>query len=340
MKLIFHIGAGKTGSTSIQRTLTLNDTLLKERGVWYLGLRLERASAKLFKWQETHSAIQDFYRLSNDEAKKQLLEVFRPITEEAKEKNIETLIWSNESFLGRNHNFTGALQQLQKEGVEVEILIYVREYASWAYSAYLQWGIKHKTYLGKLQTFTEWSKTHPPSFYKQMKNLLEIMPERVSVRNMSAIEDVVLDFLDFANIESEGIEISHSNQTPKNEELFLRALFNSKIDARVLPERFNNILGKDIHFSVRPKEFLDELLPTDDDLKSVLRETAYDQEEINSILLTQGQKKLEEKKYSAKSTDIDTEKLLMSLADIVMDQSKRIDNLERLSKKNKVIDGK
>lgn len=329
MKLIFHIGAGKTGSTSIQRTLKENDALLKEKGVWYLGLMLERTTTKLFEWQRNSSVVADFHHLSNDEAKRQLLEVFRPIIKEAKEKNIETLIWSNESFLGGKHNFIGALQELQKEGMEIEILIYVREYASWVRSAYSQWGIKHKTYKGKLQTFREWSTAHTPSFFKQMKNLLEIMPETVNVRNMSVVEDVVLDFFEFAKIKSEDINIFRDNDSPKNEELFLRALFNSKYHAQVLPARFNNVLGENIPFSQTPKEFLEKLLPTNSDLDNVLIDSAEDREKVNRILLAQEKKQFDGKNYSVKPIEVNTEKLVMALADIVMQQSRRIEKLER-----------
>ncbi len=330
MKLIFHIGAGKTGSTSIQRTLKENDAVLKEKGVWYLGLMLENSENKLFEWQQASSVVPEFHRLSNDEAQRQLLTVLRPVVKEAQEKNIHTLVWSNESFLGGKHNFIGALQELQKEGIKIEILIYVREYASWTRSAYIQWGIKHKTYKGNLQTFREWSEKHTPSFYRQMKNLLEIMPESVFVRNMSAVEDVVVDFLDFANIESSSIKVLRDNDSPKNEELLLRALFNSNYQSEVLPQRFNNILGRDIPFLQTPEKFLESLMPTSDDLNNILLHTIEDQEQLNQKLLEQGQAQLEGKAVSRKSTEINTDKLVLALADIVMQQSRRIDKLERI----------
>lgn len=329
MKLIFHIGAGKTGSTSIQRTLRENDALLKEKGIWYLGLMLERTDNKLYEWQQTSSVVPEFHQLTTYQATKQLLDVFHPIIKEAKEKNIETLVWSNESFLGGRHNFTEALQQLQKEGVEVEILIYVREYASWTRSAYVQWGIKHKTYKGKLQTFKEWSQRHAPSFYREMKNLLEIMPETVKVRNMSAVDDVVLDFLDYAKIEANGIRVFRDNDSPKNEELLLRALFNSKYREQVLPARFENIIGRQIPFAKSPKEYLEDLLPKKHDLENVLTQTSVDRDSLNQLLLKQGQSMLENDGVSLKSVDVNSEKLLLALVDIVMQQSRRIDKLER-----------
>ena len=235
MKLIVHIGAGKTGSTSIQSTLRENDKLLRSKKVLYLGLMLERTQFKLFDWQRTSSVVMDFHQLSSKDATEQLLQVFRPIINDAKSEGIHTLIWSNESLLGSNHNFLGALQQLTSEDIDVEILVYVREYASWAKSAYVQWGIKHKTYSGKLKTFHEWSKSNLPSFYRQMKDIVELMPNTLYVRNMNATNDVVIDFLHYANINIEGIQIYRDNDSPKNEELFLRALYNGKYKGSMGP---------------------------------------------------------------------------------------------------------
>lgn len=330
MKLIFHIGAGKTGSTSIQSTLRENDKILKEQGVWYLGLMLERVETKHYDWQITSSVVPEFHHMPEEEASNQVLEVLRPIIEEAKATNIHTLIWSNESFLGGKHNFMSALKKLKEEGVKIELLIYVREYASWMRSAYIQWGIKHKTYKGKLQTFTQWSPNHIPAFYHQMKNLLDQMPEEVYVRNMSVLKDVVTDFLTFGNIDTNKIQIFRDNESPKGEELFLRALFNSKYPPQVLPSRFDNIMGNGLSFSKTPQNYLEELLPNTEDLNNIITHSVEDQEALNILLLSQDQEALKTVNASPKSMPIDNEKLLMSLADIIMQQSRRIDRLERL----------
>lgn len=336
MRLIVHAGAGKTGSTSIQQTLKKNDTHLQELGVWYLGLMLERANNKLFEWQREASGLTELARLSNDEAKEQLLKVLRPIIMQAEEKNVHTLIWSNESFCARKskHNFMGALQQLQKEGVEVDILIYVREYASWLRSAYIQWGIKHKTYPGKkLRTFSEWIECRPPdtpAFFIEIKRLLAKMPEAVKVRNMSATEDVVIDFLEFAEIEIDGVQIARINDAPQSEELFMRALFNSNYSKGAIPEEFDSNAGQHIPSSKSAKEYLDALLPSKHDLEHVLRENSDNREALNQLLLSQGQKILKSDEVLPKTTEIDSEKLILALSAIVMNQSVRISRLEKL----------
>ncbi len=329
MKLILHLGAGKTGTSSIQRTLRENDTLLKKNGVWYLGLMLERSGNKLFDWQRESTVIHDFYKLSHDVAEAQLLEVLRLTIEEGKKSNIQTLIWSNESLLMMKRSIASAFQVLQEEGIEIELLYYVRDYTSWAHSAYLQWGIKDKMYEGKLKTFREFRKIRFPHFYKDIEYFIKVMPEAIKVRNMSATENVVLDFLNFAQIKIDNLEIFRINDTPKNEELLLRATFNSRYDGRVLPKQFDNIIGKNISFSKTPKQFLEELLPIGQDMENVLDDSLGDRELMNELLLQQSQPVLDSNIPVSKSPDINNDKLLMALTEIVVRQSQKIAGLQK-----------
>ena len=56
------------------------------------------------------------------------------------------MIWSNETFLGNDAIVFPAVQRLTEAGVgALRIVAYVRRPDAWAQSAYLQWGIKHKT---------------------------------------------------------------------------------------------------------------------------------------------------------------------------------------------------
>lgn len=330
MRLIFHIGAGKTGSTSIQSVLKHNDKELKKQGVWYLGLMLERTEKIQYSWQRNSSVVEDFHRLSPQDAKEQLLNVLSPIMEEARANNIETLIWSNESFLGGNHNFIPAIKELQQQGIRVDVLIYVREYLSWIRSAYTQWGLKHKTYLGKLKNFGEWSAGNKPSFYKQMEPLLRVMPNSVYVRNMNAVGDVVEDFCMFAGIKAENMRFFRENDSPQNEELVLRSLFNSKFHRQVLPSVYELATDYKGVYKKTPSKYLESLIvPSEEDIQSILHETRDDHHKLNELLQAQGQRPLVEREYASKSTEVNTEKLLFALADIVMTQSNKISQLER-----------
>ena len=340
MRLIFHIGAGKTGTSSIQYTLSNNDILLKKNGVWYLGLMLERTNTALFDWQRATTVIPDFYQLDQKEAETQILQILRPTIEEAKKNNVHTLIWSNESLLKMQHSFVPAFQKLQKEGIEIEILYYVRNYTSWARSAYMQWGTKDKAYEGRLKKFSEFRRAASPTFYKDIEYILQAMPDAIKIRNMSALNDVVVDFLEFSNIKIDDIEISRMNDSLSSEELLLRAVFNSKYNGKVLPKVFDNIVGREILLSKTPKEFLEDILPTENDLDKVMIDSSDDRKSLNLLLSEQGQQLLDDKNVISKNIEIDTEKILMALVDIVLGQSQKIARLQRMINEIKKKDEK
>jgi len=335
MRVIFHIGAGKTGSSSIQKSLKANEKQLKENGIWYLGMMLDLASTQKFDWQKQTSGIsvEEFHKLSEEDASKQILDILRPTIEDAKKMNYHTLVWSNESFFGRKYNFTKALKSLQDEGVDVEILVYVRDHASWSQSAYIQWGIKHKTYKGKLQSFSEWIKNRIPYFYKDIHRLDKKIPNVVNVHNMSACQNVVLDFYRFLGVEEKNFTILRDNDSPNNTELFLHAAFNSKFQTKVLIRRYDHAFGNKISYNKTPEMFLKELLADKDDLLEVDKLTSQDRKQINNLLKQQDEKPLQEQTASVKSTKIDTDELVMALSDMLMEQAKRISILEQKLRK-------
>jgi len=330
MKLIFHIGAGKTGSSSIQKSLRKNDLKLKEQGVWYLGMMLGSTAVQKYSWQQQASSIvvEDFHKLSEDEATNQILDVLQPIIALAKEKHYHTLIWSNESFFGRKYNFTNALKALQDQNINIEILIYVRNYVSWAQSAYIQWGLKHKTYEGKIQSFSEWIKNKIPFFHHDIHRLDVKLPNVIKVRNMSACQDVVLDFYHYIGLEENTLDAFRDNDSPNNTELFLRSLFNSKFNAKVLIKRYDNLFGNNISYDITPENFLQNILPTENDFLKINKIIQEDQFRMNKLLLKQGQPILIEKSTNPRSSQVNTNELIMALSDIIMKQAKRIDIIE------------
>ena len=97
MRFFFHIGAGKTGSSSIQRTLFNSEVELREQGVKYLGLMLEHSPIRIFDWQDI-SALDKFSSLDSADAEKQVDKVLKLTIEHYKNSNIHTLIWSHEWF--------------------------------------------------------------------------------------------------------------------------------------------------------------------------------------------------------------------------------------------------
>lgn len=331
MKFIFHIGAGKTGTTSIQKTLRKNDEILKELGVWHLGMMLERSPVKQYDWQLDLSTptMRKFHTLSEEVAEKQLLDVLIPTIKLAKERKYHTLVWSNESFFSQQYNFVSALKVLAQQGIEIEILVYVREYLSWAQSAYSQWGIKHKTYRGNFQPFSKWIDKRQPSFYYEIDKLMKKYPDVVKVRNMSAVGNVVEDFFTFIDVDSNDIVLFRDNDAPVNEELFFRALYDSKFQREVFIKQFNHAFGDTIPFLKTPELYLSEIFPDTNDMKKLYQDTLHDREQLNEVLIQQGQKPLHDPGFVPRTSQLDTEKLIMALCDMLMTQTKRIDILEK-----------
>jgi len=331
MKFIFHIGAGKTGSTSIQKTLQRNRIALKKNGIYYLGMMLNQNIKILkYKWQ-THPAgsnIESFHKLEEEETTRQLLDVLAPVVRKAKEENIHTLIWSNESFFGRNYHFTKALEQLRDDfGINIEIVVYVREYASWIYSSYIQWGIKHKTYTGAVKPFKEWSAQYNTSFYKPIHRLMRKTDLKVIVKNMSAKKDVVSDFLEYAGIDPSTLRLERENISPSNEEIFFRSVYNSMFDSKVFIKAYNENVGNRIQQEVTVAEYFSSLVPDKKTVEELCKNTDKDRKQLNRLLVENGEVPIDECGKSRKNT-LDESKVIMMLTQVVFDLSKRIEVLE------------
>lgn len=335
IQLILHIGGGITSTSSIQNTLQKNIMNMKKQGYWYLGLLLENIDDQKYIWQNT-ARNKDFHALSKEEVTEQVLNIFEEIMVQAKNENIHTLIWSNESFLDRNENIYHILNLLSEKGIELKIIVYSQEYVSWARSAYIQWGIKHKTYKGNLQSFHEWIPKNTPKFYSLLKNIVDRFPNQLFVRNMDGRNDIVEDFCHFCHLDISDFKIKLSDQSPSNEELFFRALFNSQYQDIVLPNRFNQLVSRKLDSTKTPVEYLNTLLPSQEDLEQVREESIEDRELLNKLLISQNQETIDEEPIVLKSLSVKSDILLMNLCKIILHQSIKINNIEKILKDKKL----
>jgi len=335
--LVFHIGAGKTGTSSIQHTLLDQRAELTRRGYWYLGLMLEHATNVRFPWQQT-LASEVFHSMDADTASAQLTEVLKSVVSDARREGIHTLIWSNESFFRRNGKTHGALAELQRDGVGVFIIAYVRRHDAWARSAYVQWGIKHKTYTGPVQPFSLWIGSRYPSFGADLLRLKQTFPGGVAVRNLDGIGDAVTDFLEQVGLDPSGITQVRANETPTGVELVMRALFNNTFQGEVLPVVFERSVGNATDFSTPVSNYFNQLMPSEADLEMVKQQCADDRRILDDLLMEQGQLPIETAPLSMRPISLDREALIKSLCEIVMKQSTRLIKLEKqVTELNKVL---
>ena len=331
MKIFVHIGAGKTGTSSMQLTLKENQSILNSMGIHYLGMILEHASIKRYSWQNYPAG--NFNLLDNSVAFDQVLEIFNETTNELSKKGIHTLIWINESFLADRKKMIPILQFLQKEH-DVEVIAYLRKHETWIRSAYVQWGIKHKVYSGKVKSFKEWYTPNRVCFYNQIKCYLDAFPKNLMLKNMEAQENLVESFLDYCKIEDKNIKIIKYNESPTDEELLLRAVYNNFIQDPALPFRFDEEFLKskgqdgigDWH---TPRYFLESLLPSSEDIEQVHKDVSADREALNKLLSNCNEKSFVSAPVEPKNVEVDSEKLLLFLINKVIDQSFQIDDLRK-----------
>lgn len=330
MRIIFHIGMGKTGTSSIQRSLRRADDRLIKIGVKYLGLMLEHSPVKLYPWQNG-AATAKFSTLDPIEAGKQVEEVLTKTARHFEDAGVHTLIWSNEWFFGRHAVLIEPMKRLQDAGFSIEIVSYVRRHDAWARSAYSQWGLKHKGYDGPIVPFTEYFKRRPIRFAPGLIPWVQAFGDNFLVRNFDANKNVVNDFCSILGIDSALLGNERFNESPPPEEMMLRALYNNRRKGRTSPDEFNKVFQMDsIDSGVNSVKWMESLLPTENDLDEIRRATIEDQKLINQILENQGQAKLSlEEKTPVKNFEIDTGVIVALLFQLIDQQAIQLQRLRQ-----------
>lgn len=329
LRLILHVGVGKTGSSSIQFTLARNLKALAAQKVFYAGMNLENAPNPKFDWQ--HAGLSEKLLSQPSEiVTKQVSEVLSEIITTARSTGSETIVWSNEAYIDTNAKLRPALAAVRELGVEICIVAYLRRPSRWAQSGYIQWGIKHKTYKGPILPFMRWLELADRSFSTKLNDLAAALPGTINIRNYEACDDVVADFLinvlGVTNLN--GIIAIRANDTMGPEETIVRAMFNNRQAGVALPAQFNRAFKLSIKYRERPENFWEHLMPSQSDLEETESRYKEDVMALNQLLAASGQPVLESIADSVKAPNIDRDHLIMLLADMTTSQACRIDELE------------
>lgn len=337
LRLIVHIGAGKTGTTSIQRALVTQQKSLIEQGFWYLGLMLENAPVKRYPWQRA-LAFEELMSLTESEITAQLADVLSSSVDIIASSGCKTAILSNEAFLNRpkvHRAIIPVFEQLAEKGWEIEIVTYIRRHDAWMQSAYQQWGLKHKTYKGELLPFSKWRKRSNCFFNDSLQIWMNAKGCKNIVHNFDAVTNVVDDFYALVGLERKKIGSIRANKSPTSEELLLRSLFNNQSQDTVLPSEFERLMNVEkLDFNRSVTTFLSNYLPSDADLMKVVEDCAEDRAEINRILNNNGQPPLDISALKLKSNEVDLAKITAILFEILANQARKIEHLE--SKLNEI----
>mgnify|MGYP003672371703 CR=1 FL=1 len=188
MKLILHIGMGKTGTSSIQSALRTNTAALAEQKVHYLGMWFDMIDPAY----HGHSGLLDFLALDEAEMQSTAISFFNLMSEKAEANGADTFILSNEGIFGHVHRIKPFLEELRNH-VDLSLVAYIRNPYKWLPSAFTQWGLFHKEQKGPLQTFRVRAATLIGQ-YAAAPVWIETYGDSLTVRLHDTSIDVVEDF--------------------------------------------------------------------------------------------------------------------------------------------------
>jgi len=318
MKLIVHIGQGKTGSSSIQATLVNSEEALTKNKVKYVGLNFEHSDIKKYDWQ--YAGLWGRLLLKpQEQAQAELLDVIYGTIELEKKKGTEVIIWSNESLFA-SHAMLGEVFSSLKEqkGLEVRGLVYLRKHEKWAQSAYQQWGIKHKAYKGEVIPFRFWAEKNF-TLEQTLRVWCNFGLDTLDVRNFDGVKDLINDF--FSAIELKDVDYTEksSNESPASVALNMWALFNSQSEDPILPYSLEPLLDA---AGVTNKKYKDvdlgSLFPDRESLNKIQSDNENDTKYINELFTQNSQPNFcsEAGKFKVKDYSVSTEQLIAGLLDI------------------------
>lgn len=235
MKVVFHIGMGKTGTSSIQKALDANTQLLSDQKVVYLGMWFDILGAE-FSGQP---GLEKLFSLPAEDLAKYGELMANKLVERAALDGTEVFIFSNESLFGRAqkvHHFLEAFQHV----VPLTIVAYLRDPYSWLPSAFTQWSIYHKVQKGPIKPFHIRGRTLIGQ-YRGLYHWVEHFKGILTVRSFEKSTDVVQDFASAVAIQLPPNGKRHLTRG-EPAEVVLRALFNNRFEDPIMPDRFNRVV--------------------------------------------------------------------------------------------------
>jgi hypothetical protein len=317
LELVVHIGAGKTGSSSIQQTLRKNCTDSESRGVVYLGTMLQMVPGALqYNWCQW-GAPQNFFDSEDpDRVDEEVLLVLLDQMRRLTAARIDRAVWSNEAFLVQNARVLRILGRLAEEAsVSVRPIVYVRRHDKRTESAYAELAIKSKRYRGPIRSFEEWAGSHAVAYSKNL-NLWQRAFPALEIYNYDAVGDVAQHFCDVIGLM--GIDTVRANEPLSLPLLAAWAVFNNGSPNPTWATDFSRIaeLLKIMPEAMPLVPAMDQLMPSQVSLMKLQIMYRDDFEAVNNMLKEQGRPPLEfdtpQPKFSDSLTPWETERLLWS----------------------------
>lgn len=236
MNIIFHIGMGKTGTSSIQRALQTGTEQLTEHNAQYLGMWFDIVAPRF----RGHEGLDTFCKSSAETQESAATTFLSTLAGMERSSGANTFILSNEGLFGEGEALRPFLEALRQKA-DVKLVAYMRNAREWLPSAYAQWGVRHKTYPGPIQPFRDRAKLLIGQ-YNGIRAWHQHFSDILVVRTHTKSIDVVADFSEVIGIPL-GTGVRHLERS-EPAEMVLQAMFNNRFEKPVLPDRFRrNIVG-------------------------------------------------------------------------------------------------
>jgi hypothetical protein len=329
-KLVLHVGAGKTGSTSIQEFCDSNKQSLMKLGVFYVGYCFENLKNKKFSWQKSNG-FEDLYRSKVIE--QELSIAISDAINEAKASGCHICLWSNEALFNRPkiQNF------FEKFSQPFDTVAYVRSHEQWVKSAYSQWGIKHKTYQGPTKTFSDWVKSVNLNFGRNAQ-YWEKVSNHFYMRNFDNVDNVVSDFFELLNIDIRNLNSAVVRNTSESLlQTKIRVIFNNNFSKEIQANRIGKLYQKSYLNSTKIST---DYLPNKDDLSIIAESTRHDKKILNTYLPERHQFKLNQTFTNSDSpqgpTSVGYTETEEMMATLIANLAARVEEIGELYKENQI----
>lgn len=338
MKLIIHIGAGKTGTTSIQSNLNLNKELLYKHKSIYCGMYFENVEGHDLKGGAFERFSNDFYK-SHADFKNTVVSSIRKLKEICVRDGIENVVWVNESLYESPFLIKEALDSCSDVVDSVEIIFYMRRQDRWLKSAYQQWGIKHKVYGGVVRSFESWL---PLMLSKiDYKTLISNWNTFIDKQHITLVvyekckQGVVADFFKRIGIEiGVNVDDKRSNESLGYYQLVLFKLYNSLFVGGKLPDDMSRFISRlNIDKLDVPEINADVELPNNEMLRKI--QSTFDNEGLEKYTNSSSSIKFDEEDIGiSKQDSVNRDSLVAVLLYAMVGMEKRITILERKLKES------
>lgn len=332
MKLVVHVGPGKTGSTAIQSSLQRARARLADQGVSYLGHMMEHAPRRQYEWQRP-GGFDAFSRLPTQRAMREFEAVLVDSIGHSSASGRHTCVISNESWLRRGGLVRQVIEKVRtREALDVVVVAYARNHARLVSSGYVQWGLLHKTYKGGIRDFRAWVGGRDLSLHPSIEAWASTFGPEFKLRNYDAATDVVSDFMHASGLDEIQLDSVRAYETPSVNEIALRALFNDMHEEAVAPSRFSRLFdAAKLDFERPVGRWLQEQLPDKAALDDLVGALSEDRERINRILRQSGQPELGSGVAGGSGPVApDSDALVSTLFQMIVTLARKVESLEQI----------